>query len=145
MELVESELLSSVRAENGNAPPLTAASLFLQPDRAVRQLPDTPPPPSGSFTYAELFAGIGGFAVGLEAIGGRCVFASEIEPQCVALYRQNFPESADSVAGDIWAVVRGGRLAPGSALAHPAGRVCVFVCVSVCVCALVAPIAPITA
>lgn len=43
-----------------------------------------------------------GFAVGLEAIGGQCVFASEVAPRSVALYQRNFPHTA--VAGDIWAV-----------------------------------------
>ena len=43
-----------------------------------------------------------GFAVGLEALGGQCVFASEVAPRSVALYRANFPNTF--VAGDIWAV-----------------------------------------
>lgn len=41
------------------------------------------PPPRDSFTFAELFAGIGGFRIGLEALGGRCVFVSEIDPKQV--------------------------------------------------------------
>jgi len=31
------------------------------------------------FTYAELFAGMGGFGVALDALGGRCIFCSELE------------------------------------------------------------------
>lgn len=31
------------------------------------------------FTYAELFAGIGGFRSGLDKLGGECVFASEFD------------------------------------------------------------------
>ena len=31
------------------------------------------------FRYIELFAGIGGFRLGLDAVGGSCVFSSEIE------------------------------------------------------------------
>lgn len=33
------------------------------------------------FRFVELFAGIGGFRVALEALGGQCTFACEIEPQ----------------------------------------------------------------
>ena len=34
---------------------------------------------TSAFTYIELFAGIGGFRVALDAMGGRCLFASEID------------------------------------------------------------------
>ena len=50
-------------------------------------------PPAGAepaFRYAELFAGIGGFRLGLDALGGRCVFASEIDPCAMATYERNF-------------------------------------------------------
>mmetsp|Transcript_153662 Transcript_153662/g.492569 ORF Transcript_153662/g.492569 Transcript_153662/m.492569 type:complete len:432 (+) Transcript_153662:82-1377(+) len=59
-----------------------------------------PSPPGDSFTFVELFAGIGGFRLGLEALGGRCVFASEILPDCVALYEANFGHEPQ-VSGDI--------------------------------------------
>ena len=39
---------------------------------------------------AELFAGVGGFAVGLDALGGRRVFACEIEGQARGCYEANF-------------------------------------------------------
>ena len=55
-------------------------------------------PEASSFTFAELFAGIGGFRVGLESLGGRCVFSSEIEPFTRELYTRNF---GDVPAGDI--------------------------------------------
>lgn len=45
-----------------------------------------------AFRFAELFAGMGGFRLGLEPLGGRCVFASEIEPFAAATYERNFGE-----------------------------------------------------
>lgn len=54
------------------------------------------------FTYAELFAGIGGFGVALEALGGRCVFMSELEDHIRALYCHNL--HATNVHGDIYKV-----------------------------------------
>ena len=43
-----------------------------------------------TFTFAEFFAGIGGFRLGLEALGGRCVFAAEVDPACRETYAANF-------------------------------------------------------
>lgn len=56
-------------------------------------------PPRPCFRFAELFAGIGGFRVGLEAVGGECVFASEMDPHAAATYSLNF--GAAPCAGDI--------------------------------------------
>ena len=57
------------------------------------------------FTFADLFAGIGGMRAGFEAHGGRCVFTSEWNPFAQKTYRANFAETPDHVfAGDITAV-----------------------------------------
>lgn len=50
----------------------------------------SPPLDGPVFTYAELFAGMGGFGVALDALGGRCVFCSELEEHLRAVYRHNF-------------------------------------------------------
>eukprot|EP01052_Picozoa_sp_SAG31_P037071 SAG31_NODE_4722_length_3007_cov_2.155089_1_plen_564_part_00 len=51
-----------------------------------------------AFTYSELFAGIGGFRVGLDALGGRSVFASEVDAEACKVYKANF---ADEPQGDV--------------------------------------------
>lgn len=59
--------------------------------------------PKALFTYAELFAGIGGFGVALEALGGQCVFVSELEESCRKLYQHNFPKTKpENMHGDIY-------------------------------------------
>jgi len=40
--------------------------------------------------FADFFAGLGGFHVGLSRLGHRCVMSCEIEPELVALYERNF-------------------------------------------------------
>jgi len=43
-----------------------------------------------SFTFVDLFAGIGGFRLSLQALGGRCVFASELDAEAKRTYWTNF-------------------------------------------------------
>lgn len=57
--------------------------------------------PKAPFRFIDLFAGLGGFHVGLARIGGECVFACEIDPGLQSLYAQNFSVTA---AADIRAV-----------------------------------------
>lgn len=47
------------------------------------------------FTFSDLCAGIGGFRIGLESIGGRCVYSSEINADCEITYKSNFGEKFD--------------------------------------------------
>ncbi len=47
------------------------------------------------FKFIDLFAGIGGFHVAMEELGGECVFASEINKFSVATYRENFGMDAE--------------------------------------------------
>jgi len=51
-----------------------------------------------SFSFIDLFAGIGGIRLGFEGVGGRCVFSSEWDRQAAATYEANFGESPN---GDI--------------------------------------------
>ena len=42
------------------------------------------------FKFIDLFAGIGGFHIAMESLGGKCVFASEIDPFARKTYQANF-------------------------------------------------------
>lgn len=44
------------------------------------------------FTFIDLFAGIGGFRLALESIGGECVFSSEFDKKARETYIRNFGE-----------------------------------------------------
>lgn len=43
-----------------------------------------------NFKFVDLFAGLGGFHVGLQKLGGTCVFAAELQPHLQDLYEVNF-------------------------------------------------------
>lgn len=55
---------------------------------------DIPFPPSNAptFTFIDLFAGIGGMRLALQNLGGACMFSSEWDLQAQATYRHNFGE-----------------------------------------------------
>lgn len=54
------------------------------------------------FRFIDLFAGIGGFRLALEAVGGVCVASSEIDTQARQVYRSNWPnDPAQHNLGDI--------------------------------------------
>ena len=42
------------------------------------------------FTFIDLFAGIGGFRIALDKLGGQCLCYSEIDKQAIKVYQQNF-------------------------------------------------------
>jgi len=51
-----------------------------------------PSPTNSSFTFIDLFAGIGGFRIALQNLGGKCVFSSEIDKYARQTYEANFGE-----------------------------------------------------
>jgi DNA (cytosine-5)-methyltransferase 1 len=56
--------------------------------------------PAATFTFVDLFAGIGGMRLAFESAGGRCVFTSEWNPFARKTYAANFGEK-HPIAGDI--------------------------------------------
>jgi DNA (cytosine-5)-methyltransferase 1 len=51
-----------------------------------------PPPEDYAFTFIDLFAGIGGFRLAMQNLGGKCVFSSEWDKEAQKTYRANFGE-----------------------------------------------------
>jgi DNA (cytosine-5)-methyltransferase 1 len=51
-----------------------------------------PTPKNHTFNFIDLFAGIGGFRLALQNLGGKCVYTSEWNPDSQITYRANFGE-----------------------------------------------------
>ncbi|MCK9451466.1 MAG: DNA (cytosine-5-)-methyltransferase [Bacteroidales bacterium] len=51
-----------------------------------------PSPKDPEFTFIDLFAGIGGFRIPLQELGGKCVFSSEFNQHAQRAYELNFGE-----------------------------------------------------
>lgn len=51
-----------------------------------------PTPQNYTFKFIDLFAGIGGFRLAMQNVGGKCVFTSEWETAAQKTYRENFGE-----------------------------------------------------
>jgi DNA (cytosine-5)-methyltransferase 1 len=57
-----------------------------------------PNPKNSKFTFIDLFAGIGGFRIALNKLGGKCLFSSEWDKNAQITYKLNFGEIPE---GDI--------------------------------------------
>lgn len=64
---------------------------------ATKSIP-FPTPINPTFTFIDLFAGIGGFRIACQNIGGECVFSSEWDSNAQKTYAHNF---GDTPYGDI--------------------------------------------
>jgi DNA (cytosine-5)-methyltransferase 1 len=51
-----------------------------------------PQPTKPKFKFIDLFAGIGGFRIAMQSLGGKCVFTSEWDEQAQKTYEANFGE-----------------------------------------------------
>ena len=51
-----------------------------------------PAPKKSDFTFIDLFAGIGGFRIPLQELGGKCIFSSEFNPHAQKVYMENYGE-----------------------------------------------------
>jgi DNA (cytosine-5)-methyltransferase 1 len=51
-----------------------------------------PPVKNSKFKFIDLFAGIGGFRIAMQSLGGKCVFSSEIDKYAKQTYDLNFGE-----------------------------------------------------
>ena len=51
-----------------------------------------PTPSNYKFSFIDLFAGIGGFRLAMQNLGGKCVFTSEWDKEAQRTYRTNFGE-----------------------------------------------------
>ena len=83
------------RWENGETRPQLAVIKLLK-DRIDQKRSQR----VASFSFIDLFAGIGGLRRGFESIGGECVFTSEWDKYAQMTYKANF-DCDHEVAGDI--------------------------------------------
>ncbi len=82
------------RAYSGQAPDNGQLLLFPRQPSESRNEPDAAVP----FSFVDLFAGIGGLRIALEAVGGKCRFSSEWDKHCQRTYKAWFGETP---VGDI--------------------------------------------
>lgn len=52
-----------------------------------------PSPKNYTFNFIDLFAGIGGFRIAMQNVGGKCIFTSEWDKDAKITYRENFGET----------------------------------------------------
>lgn len=78
------------KTDEGNLS-LVAEDAFQQLLFEVENVP-FPTPENYTFKFIDLFAGIGGFRLAMQSLGGKCVFTSEWDREAQKTYRANFGE-----------------------------------------------------
>lgn len=86
------------RFEKGTAQPRKGVIELL---KALKPPQTDSPIEKPSFTFIDLFAGIGGLRRGFDAIGGKCIFTCEWDRYSQKTYRANFPDDDHDIKGDI--------------------------------------------
>lgn len=73
---------------------LTLENLYKDKNSFIKKTSSTPIKPStkSTFTFIDLFAGIGGMRLGFQQAGGNCVFSSEYEINAQQTYKVNHGE-----------------------------------------------------
>ena len=56
---------------------------------------------NNTFTFIDLFSGIGGFRIACESLGGKCIGFSEIDSKVISVYKDNFVTDDELEIGDI--------------------------------------------
>lgn len=91
---------TAYRYESGETEPKPGQLAYLRSIASINQGENRD---VSSFRFIDLFAGIGGLRLGMESIGGRCVFTSEWDKYAQQTYKANFHDDPDAhvFAGDI--------------------------------------------
>lgn len=81
--------------------------LLFPEDEVMEAAPVIPPDTNLPFSFIDLFSGIGGLRLGLEAVGGRCVFSCERDKHAQKTYQSWFGEDP---AGDVTEISAKGNI-----------------------------------
>lgn len=78
--------------------------------KIIKYIQENKDTPEIKFTFVDLFAGIGGFRIPLEQLGGKCLGFSEINKQSVDVYKKNFSEFKNNEEVELGDITKLGKL-----------------------------------
>jgi len=82
----DSQVIKTLVSAKEDQRPWQAAFPFIKDEIPYK------PSPNPKFTFIDLFAGIGGFRIAFQEVGGKCVFTSEWDKHAKKTYDANFGE-----------------------------------------------------